>query len=89
MLSDHVQFQTVCRHHPEIAANLELLWGNPEFAQYINRLFNDGRQGKRQGFAPEVAAALLWLEERHDQEFPQLAAKSTDIWPSSDSSDRY
>ncbi len=89
MLTDHSEFTVIRASFPKIAASLELLWGNPEFGQYIDKLFNDGRQGKREGFPEQTAIALWALARIHDVEFPQHAVRDSDTWPSSDASDRY
>lgn len=49
--------------YPHLVGKLCALWGSAEFDTFANRLLTDSRDGKRQGFPPEVAAELLLLVE--------------------------
>ena len=48
------------KQFPRIARSITLLWGYPEFLQYVDKLCLDDR-GDRQGFPREVVEELLFL----------------------------
>lgn len=50
---------------PHIGKPLRLLWGHPEVAGYIDRLFRDTRGGTRHGFPIEVRDALTRIQAQH------------------------
>ena len=53
-----------------ILDKIDLLWGSPECEQYFSSLVTtDPTRGQRQGFPPEVMAAILLLHNFHASEF--------------------
>jgi hypothetical protein len=52
------------KQFPRIARSITLLWGYPEFLQYVDKLCLDDR-GDRQGFPREVVEELLFLHSLH------------------------
>ena len=80
VLTDNEHFKTVNAQYQRIGRQLVELWGGPEVSGFINKLLQDTRGGMRQGFPPDVAAALFKLMQKHDQDFPKHALKIGDIW---------
>ncbi len=58
-----------------IQANLDFTYATKDYRIYINQLLNDSRDGKRQGFPPQVAKHLFYLLQEHDTKFPQYIPK--------------
>lgn len=56
------QLQKTKELYPHIYAKLEIMWGYPEMDIYINNLLMDTRDGKRNGFPPDVGQELLKLQ---------------------------
>jgi len=79
-LSDNEHFKIINAQYQRIGGQLKELWGGPELTGFINNLLQDTRNGARQGFPPDVAAALFKLMQKHDQDFPGHALKIVDIW---------
>lgn len=79
-LTEDESFKKINAPYQRIGRQLVELWGGPEASGFINKLLQDTRGGTRQGFPPDVAAALFKLMQKHDQEFPQHALKVGDIW---------
>ena len=53
-----------------ILDKIDLLWGSPECEHYFSSLVTtDPTRGQRQGFPPEVMAAILLLHNFHASEF--------------------
>lgn len=80
------------QHHPHISDKVELLWGTPELHNYLNSLIIDDRHYRtgetRQGFRPEVIAALMKLHQQHSDVIRQrhvelLNRQRIDIWTNS------
>jgi len=65
---------------PRIAKAINFLWGEKEFYPYMNKLINDSRDGKRQGFKLKISLALMEIVNIHDAEFPNLVPVVKDIW---------
>lgn len=80
MLTENIHFQTVNGKFPRIGQKLSELWGTKDLSAYLNELMTDTRDGKRQGFPPEVATALFSLMFAHDNEFPEHVHQAVDIW---------
>ncbi len=55
---------------PHVARNITLMWGCPEFVDYINKLIVDDRGG-RQGFPTEVLDEMLFLHRLHMTRYDQ------------------
>jgi hypothetical protein len=53
------------KRFPHIAEKLSLMWGTPDFSEFLNKLMIDDR-GNRQGFPPEVIDEMLFLHLVHD-----------------------
>ena len=53
-----------------IADKILLMWGSPELQQYLDGLILDDRGG-RQGFPPQIAAALVRIHGEHGKLFPE------------------
>lgn len=51
---------------------LELFWGHHEFYIYIEKLFINDRDSKRQGFPPDVFMALSKLNALHTETFQNI-----------------
>ena len=79
MLKDNEDFKLVEESFPHIANKLELMWGNKECYDFLNNLFLDTRDGKRQGFPKPIASALHRISTLHDEQYPQYV-KNGDIW---------
>lgn len=73
-------FDIVDSKYPHIGLRLKTYWGHREFDPYINDLMKDTRDGMRQGFPPDVAAAILRISQDHVNKFPHLVQQITDIW---------
>jgi hypothetical protein len=65
---EYYPFPVIAGAFPRIAQAIEMLWGNPELDDYLNRLIVDDR-GDRQGFPPHVITALLALSKQHLEQF--------------------
>ena len=74
MLADNEAFGLVNQRFPHIGQRLTASWGQPGFVAYVDGLVNVAPDALRQGFAPEIVAALLALKQDHDREFPQRVA---------------
>ena len=61
-------FVTIESRYPRIARSIEMLWGNVELDEYLNRLILAGRED-REGFPREVMAALMKLHRQHSVQF--------------------
>lgn len=57
-------------------------WGTRGCREYINRLMNDTRDGRRRGFPGDHARTILRLLMEHDQEFPEFEENITSMWRS-------
>ncbi len=53
------------KRFPRIADKIVLMWGAPEFPQYLTSLMIDKR-GDRQGFPFDVLDEFMFLNEFHD-----------------------
>ena len=80
VITDNEHFKKINAQYPRIGKQVVDLWGRPGFNGFINKLLQDTRGGMRQGFSPDVAAALFKLMQKHDQDFPKHALKIGDIW---------
>ena len=58
-----------------IELQLHYLYATKDYRIYINQLLNESRDGKRQGFPPQVAKHLFQLLQAHDAEFPHYIPK--------------
>ena len=54
--------------YPRIAANIETLWGSREMDVYFDRLVVKDRE-QREGFPPDIMAAILSLSAQHVKRF--------------------
>lgn len=79
-LEENPNFLTINGRFPHIGRRLRASWGSRAFGDYLNDLFNDTRSGTRQGFPPEILMALFKIQCDHDQEYPQFASTTRDIW---------
>lgn len=61
-------------------AKLDELWGSRDAREFIVRLMNDTREGKRRGFPGKHARTILRLLIEHDQQFPQFEENITMMW---------
>ena len=71
MLHENENFILVNKTFPHIGEKILWTWGHDECSKYLNSLFTDSRDGKRQGFPPEIAKALFKLASLHDELFPR------------------
>ena len=78
--SGNEKIRLVTQVHPRIGEQLLKRWGTQGFSPFVNELLSDSRDGKRAGFANEIAEALFHLMMEHDAEFPQFELKVNDIW---------
>ena len=74
MLDTNESFKLVAERFPHISKKIEVTWGHKECSEFINRLLTDSRDGKRQGFPPEVGKALFKLMALHDELYPLATA---------------
>lgn len=72
-------FNVINDRFPHIGKKITFLWGYKELVIYAKNLLNENRDGNRQGFPPEVGAALVNLLYIHDKLFPQFIDKP-DAW---------
>ncbi len=79
-IRDHIDFQLIDAAFPHIGKKLQLLWGNPEFHDFVQRLEQDTRQGARAGFPADTLFALARLVLAHDAAFPDQAPSGSSIW---------
>lgn len=70
MYEEHIE--VIKKHHPRIAATIELFWGCKETPEYFEMLILDTRDGTRQGFHPDIISALFKLDNIHMKQFPYL-----------------
>lgn len=61
-------------------AQIDEMWGTRDCREFINRLMNDTRDGKRRGFPGDHARTILRLLMEHDQEFPEFEENITSAW---------
>ncbi len=62
------------KRFPHVARNITLMWGCPEFIDYINKLIVDDRGG-RQGFQTEVLDEMLFLHRLHITKHGELSVR--------------
>ncbi|WP_154715897.1 hypothetical protein [Sterolibacterium denitrificans] len=55
------QEKTSLEHYPHLAQNLQALWPRPECEEFLTKLLEDNRDGKRLGFPQAVAAEIVLL----------------------------
>jgi hypothetical protein len=67
------------KQFPRIARSITLLWGYPEFLQYVDKLCLDHR-GDRQGFPREVLEELLFLHSLHVSSVKPSAVSREDLY---------
>ena len=70
------QMAIISRQHERIARTIDAFWGQPECANYLQKLIKSGGDGvekTRVGFKPQVMSALIALTELHDAD--QLPSK--------------
>ena len=79
-LNNDSDFLTVYDRHPHISEKISFVWGYDVFYIYLKNLLSDTRNGKRQGFSPDILFALLSLSSKHDVEYPELVLKPKDFW---------
>ncbi|NMG77333.1 hypothetical protein [Aromatoleum diolicum] len=65
-------------------AQIDELWGTRDCREFINRLMNDTRDGKRRGFPGDHARTILRLLMEHDRQFPEFEENITSAWRSSE-----
>lgn len=63
---------------------IDELWGTRECREFIVRLMNDTREGKRRGFPGSHARTILRLLIEHDQIFPEFEENITMLWHDAD-----
>jgi hypothetical protein len=61
-----------------IADRIFFTWGYCECEKYLHNLMIDTRDGERQGFPSEIAAAIISLQAKHQKEFDFGGACSWD-----------
>ena len=79
-MKEHDEYKVIFDRLPHLARKMLLLWGHPEFDEFVGKLFTDTRDGKRQGLPPDVAAAIFKLHVKHQTEFPHTVKPVSDIW---------
>ena len=79
-VSDNAHFKLIQQKMPHIADRLSLFWGSEYFQDIACGLFNDTRDGQRQGFPEEIAKALFELMQEHEKLYPTKPKQQTDIW---------
>ena len=79
-IRDHADFQLINAAFPHIGEKLVLLWGHPEFHDFVQHLEQDTRQGARAGFSAEMLFALARLVVAHDAAFPDQTPPAGTIW---------
>ena len=75
MISTNYDYLLIKNRFPHIAKNIEMFWGHSELLSYINNLFLDTRDGKRQGFPEYIIKALWQLLDLHHKQFPNVDVK--------------
>jgi hypothetical protein len=80
VLTQTAQFRIINQRFPHIGRALKRLWGGTEFSKFIVSLFNDTRNGTRQGFPATIAVHLFRLIQAHDKSFPPAKEVISDIW---------
>ncbi len=63
------QMAILSRQHERIARTIDAFWGQPECANYLQKLIlsgSDGVEKTRVGFKPQVLSALIALTELHE-----------------------
>jgi hypothetical protein len=73
-------FQIISDRFPHIGRRLIFTWGSYAFYIYSHTLFTDTRGGTRQGFPPEILAAITRIVKIHEERYPPLDARRLDIW---------
>jgi hypothetical protein len=53
------------KRFPHVAQKIVLMWGTPDFSEFLNKLMIDDR-GDRSGFPPEVIDEMLFLHAIND-----------------------
>ncbi len=74
------EYQIIFQRLPHIAKKMLLLWGSVEFNDFIDHLFTDTRDGKRQGLPVDVASAIFKLYRKHQEEHPETVRPAADVW---------
>ena len=64
-------FELLKDRFPRISNRLTEIWGSKECREELIKLITDTRNGTRQGFPPDIAAAIIRILSMHDAEFPQ------------------
>lgn len=80
VLTHDPDFMVLNEKFKRLARRLKDLWGGPECPAFLNELIHDTRDGTRQGFPMEAAMAIFKLSRKHDEAFPEHAAKDMDLW---------
>lgn len=62
------------KHFPHVIEKANLLWGYPEFYQFVENLALQTRSDSRQGFPPEALKEILQMETDHEKIVPQRKA---------------
>lgn len=71
MITENKDYILIKNRFPHIAKSIEICWGSGELTLYLNNLFHDTRDGKRQGFPRDIAKALWQILDLHTKEFPE------------------
>lgn len=58
-------FKLLDAEDPLLSKHLSLLWGKPEFNEYMGTLLNTAGTGRAAEFSATVLEALLELSEQH------------------------
>lgn len=59
---------------------IDELWGTRDCREFITRLMNDTRDGRRRGFPGDYARTILRLLIEHDRLFPEFEENITSDW---------
>ena len=69
------------QRYPHVLARILELWKLPAIDKYFDELMMNTRDGKRQGFPPDVAMEIFNLSLIHDKQRPNKpASQATDVW---------
>jgi len=79
-LAGNVHFKVINDRFPHIGNHLIANWGHASFYKFLEDLFVDTRGGKRAGFPEDVGLAIFRLSQQHDDAFPKLVARNSEIW---------
>lgn len=69
--------QALEQKFPHIFEKIVTLWDTPSIEPYFNELMMDSRDGKREGFPPDVASEIFRISMLSS---PKSTTKVEDVW---------